>query len=159
WEMLVGRRLFEGETISHTLADVLRAAIDFSALPSDTPPSIRELLRRCLDRSTTSRLRDIGEARAAVQKEIANPTSHTPTVVAPNDRVGPSRVAWIVASLAIAALVLLAFVHFREMPVPAQPMRFQILPPEQTTFINSIVLSPDGRSYAFEGSGPDGRSM
>jgi Tol biopolymer transport system component len=159
WEMLVGERLFEGETISHTLADVLRAEIDFSSLPSDTPPIIRELLRRCLDRNTTSRLRDIGEARVAIQKEIANPTGPTPTAVTPKNSVWSSRVAWIVASLATAALMLVAFVHFRETPAPAQPMRFQILPPEQTTFVNSIVLSPDGRSYAFEGPGPDGRSM
>ena len=48
WEMLTGRRLFDGETISHTLADVLRAEIDFGKLPGDTPTSIRELLRRCL---------------------------------------------------------------------------------------------------------------
>src|SRR4030095_8757701 len=44
WEMLTGRRLFDGETISHTLADVLRAEIDFGKLPGDTPTSIRELL-------------------------------------------------------------------------------------------------------------------
>ena len=37
WEMLTGNRLFEGETISHTLADVLRAPIDFGKLPADTP--------------------------------------------------------------------------------------------------------------------------
>ena len=57
WEMLTGNRLFEGETISHTLADVLRAPIDFGKLPADTPLAIRELLRRCLDRDVKTRLR------------------------------------------------------------------------------------------------------
>src|SRR6202795_4594766 len=66
WEMLTGRRLFDGETISHTLADVLRADIDFNKLPKDTPTAIRDLLSRCLDRDTKNRLRDIGEARIAL---------------------------------------------------------------------------------------------
>jgi serine/threonine protein kinase len=74
WEMLAGRRLFEGgETVSHTLADVLRAEIDFSKLPSSTPAPIRELLKRCLDRDLKTRLRDIGEARIAIQKHLADP--------------------------------------------------------------------------------------
>jgi serine/threonine protein kinase len=60
WEMLTGKRLFDGETISHTLADVLRAEIDFAKLPRETPPAVREILRRCLDRDVRNRLRDIG---------------------------------------------------------------------------------------------------
>src|SRR6202034_2145943 len=50
WEMLAGGRLFDGETISHTMADVLRAFIDFDKLPKETPRAIRELLQRCLNR-------------------------------------------------------------------------------------------------------------
>src|SRR5262249_54977671 len=49
-EMLAGEPLFDnGETVSHTLADVLRAEIDFNKLPARTPVPIRELLKRCLD--------------------------------------------------------------------------------------------------------------
>jgi len=49
--MLTGKRMFDGgETVSHTLADVLRAQIDFEKLPAATPAPIRELLKRCLDR-------------------------------------------------------------------------------------------------------------
>src|ERR1043166_6470472 len=50
WEMLTGKRLFAGETVSLTLADVLRTEIDFTRLPSTPPPAIRDLLRRCLAR-------------------------------------------------------------------------------------------------------------
>jgi len=64
-EMLTGQHLFGGETISHTLADVLRGPIDFSRLPANTPKTIRDLLRRCLNRDVKKRLRDIGEARIA----------------------------------------------------------------------------------------------
>src|SRR4029434_7830838 len=61
WEMLTGRRLFAGETISHTLADVLRAPIDFNALPRETPGPIRDLVERCLDRNGKTALGGFGE--------------------------------------------------------------------------------------------------
>src|SRR5205814_558165 len=85
WEMLSGRALFAGETISHTLADVLRAEIDANKLPSGTPAAIRELVRRCLDRNVKNRLRDIGEARIAIEKVLANPAGD------PVAAEGPSR--------------------------------------------------------------------
>src|SRR6202521_3452725 len=90
WEMLTGKRLFEGETISHTLADVLRAGIDFAKLPRSTPPPIRELLKRCLDSDLKTRLRDIGEARIAIQKYLANPASapDVTTPAPPRSRLG-----------------------------------------------------------------------
>ena len=74
WEILSGSRLFDGETVSHTLADVLRGEIDVSKLPAGTPVVIRELVRRCLDRDMKTRLRDIGEARIAIQKYRADPS-------------------------------------------------------------------------------------
>src|SRR5271165_2867266 len=77
WEFLTGRRLFNGETISHTLADVLRGPIDFDKLPRETPPVIRGLLRRCLDRNVKNRLRDIGEARVAIDAVLSGESSET----------------------------------------------------------------------------------
>jgi eukaryotic-like serine/threonine-protein kinase len=62
YEMLSGRRLFAGETVSDTLAAVLRADPDWSALPADTPASLRRLLARCLERDRKRRLHDIGDA-------------------------------------------------------------------------------------------------
>ena len=73
WEMLTGQRLFAGETLTDTLADVLRKPVDFDKLPTATPPRIRELIQRCLDRDLKTRLRDIGEARVALQRAIADP--------------------------------------------------------------------------------------
>src|SRR6202790_1016184 len=91
YEMLTGRRLFDGETISHTLAHVLTAPIDFNQLPDKTPVVIRDLLRRCLDRDIKTRLRDIGEARIALQKYLTNPSSET---IAPA-AASRQRVPWI----------------------------------------------------------------
>ena len=66
FEMLAGKKLFAGETISDTLAAVLRADIDWNVLPGDTPASIRTLLRRCLTKERKERLQAIGEARIAI---------------------------------------------------------------------------------------------
>jgi serine/threonine protein kinase/Tol biopolymer transport system component len=161
WELLTGRQLFDGETVSHTLADVLRAEIDLSKLPPDTPPRIRELVRRCLDRDVSTRLRDIGEARVAIQRYLADPED---AVVSPatSSAKPPSRAhiaAWALAGAAVVAASALAFVHFRERPVPSPTVRFQIQPREQSTFVNVAVVSPDGRRLVFDAPGPDGRPM
>jgi serine/threonine-protein kinase len=74
WEMMTGQRLFNGETLSQTLAEVLRADIDFAQLPAGTPRVILDLLRRCLDRDVRHRLRDIGEARIAIDSAILDPS-------------------------------------------------------------------------------------
>jgi hypothetical protein len=69
--LITGHRLFDGETVSHTLAEMLRGPIDFDKLPRDTPAAIRGLLRRCLERSTKNKLRDIGKARVAIEATLA----------------------------------------------------------------------------------------
>jgi Tol biopolymer transport system component len=162
WEVLAGRRLFDGETISHTLADVLRAEIDFAQLPAETPRVVRELLRRCLDRDARSRLRDIGEARVALDRYLANPAADDASNARSATPVVSSRMtaaAGAVAGLAILGAAGLAVVHFRERPPAVETVRFQMFPPEQTSFAYGATLSPDGRRIAFEGPGPDGRLM
>ena len=95
YEMLTGQRLFGGETISHTLADVLKGDIDLGRLPKDTPRAVRDLLRRCLERDVKMRLRDIGEARIAIQQCLAHPE---PAIDVPLPaKAGPARLPWAVA--------------------------------------------------------------
>jgi Tol biopolymer transport system component len=163
WELLSAARLFDGETVSHTLADVLRAPIDLGRLPPATPSAIRQLLERCLDRDVKSRLRDIGEARVAIEKYLAGPK---PAGVGHESTGGASRaaarrpvLAWSVAAIAAAAAASLALVHFRERPPVSKPVRFQVVAPDGSPFLGSIVLSPDGERFAFTAPGPDGRSF
>jgi len=63
YEMLTGKRLFQGETVSDTLAGILKSDPDWDALPDDIPDTVRLLLVRCLERDRQQRLQDIGEAR------------------------------------------------------------------------------------------------
>jgi eukaryotic-like serine/threonine-protein kinase len=71
YEMFAGKRLFEGETVSDTLAAVLKTEPDWNALPADTPLRIQELIRRCLTKDPKQRLRDIGDARITIEETIS----------------------------------------------------------------------------------------
>jgi serine/threonine-protein kinase len=104
-EMLTGRRLFEGETVSDTLAAVLRADIDLAALPPAVPPAIRTLLRRCLERNPRNRLHDVADARIAIDDVLAGrveEASPRPPVPRP---LALRALPWALAALLAAALV------------------------------------------------------
>ena len=73
YEMLTAKRPFAGETVTESLAAVLKEDPDWPALPADTPASLRELLKRCLVKDPKQRLRDIGDARIALERIIAHP--------------------------------------------------------------------------------------
>ncbi len=66
YEMITGRRPFEGETISDTIAAVLREDMDWKRLPAQTPYDVRRLLKRCLERNPKNRLHDAADARLAI---------------------------------------------------------------------------------------------
>jgi Tol biopolymer transport system component len=107
FEMLAGRQLFAGETVSDTLAAVLREEIPWSALPPATPAIVRRVLERCLQKDPKRRLRDIGDARLEIEEAIAG---HD--VVAPPAAVSPApgtsvRLPWIVAGVSLGALLVL----------------------------------------------------
>jgi len=160
-EMLIGRQLYTGETVSEVLAAVIMKDPDLSGLPASTPAAIRKLLRRCLDKDPQRRLQAIGEARIAI--DAGTSTDEQP--VAPPSAASPrSLYPWILTSVLASALATLAFVHFREKPPEPALVRFTIPPPEKTAFVFTATanmgppaLSPDGRRLAFNARAPDGK--
>jgi len=161
WEMLSGQRLFGGDTIAHTLADVLRGSIDFDKLTAPAP--IKNLLRRCLDRDAKTRLRDIGEARVAIAKYLSEPESGTEGPRRPR----PARqwVAWAVTA-ALAALALVGWLR----PQPeatgatAADLAFTIVPPAGGLapvgdLHATPEISPDGSAVIFYGNGVQLRQL
>ena len=110
YEMLAGKRAFEGESVTETLASVLKVDPDWDALPAATPTPISHLVRRCLTKDRRQRLQAIGEARIALENPATGEAAQV-TV--------PSRPRLAVTAIGAAALffliaALLAFVHFRE---------------------------------------------
>src|SRR5262249_30812190 len=112
-EVLTGKQLFTGDTAAQVLADVLRAPVDFSQVPKETPQRIIELLKRCLDRDVRTRLRDIGEARITIHNAREEPEAERAVL-------RPKRSSWAIPILAalgwISAVSLAAWVLRRPAP-------------------------------------------
>ena len=150
FEMLTGKIAFGGETVTDTLASVIKSDPDWSLLPAGTPPTIRKLLRRCLQKDARQRLQAIGEARIAIEETIAGAGAETGPVVLSNPplpvwrRMLPS-----VAALAAGALLSgLAVWVFALRGAHSAPMHFRAV----TNFAglqSHPALSPDGRSVVF----------
>jgi tRNA A-37 threonylcarbamoyl transferase component Bud32 len=150
YEMLAGRRGYQAEDVSETLAAVLTRELDWTALPSNLPPKLHALLRDCLVRDPKQRLRDMGDARRVLDQIMSgapDPVAVASQAPAPRSRLG-TLMPWAIAALGLASAIGLAFVHVREAPAPRQMVRFQVLPPDKTAF-GGFALSPDGRYLAF----------
>jgi serine/threonine protein kinase len=145
YEMLAGKRAFEGESISETLASVLKVEPDWDALPAATPAPIAKLLRRCLTKDRKHRLQAIGDARIELESPIAEETARTN---APSQsRLGIVATGAAVLFFAIAAV--LGFIHFREKQPGAKVMRFQISAPGDSDALTYPIVSPNGRMITF----------
>jgi serine/threonine-protein kinase len=156
YEMLTGGRAFHGDDPSDVLAAVLRQEIDWSQLPSSTPPSIRRLLERCLERDAKSRLRDIGDARIEIDQALKSPHAgtHEPAAIRPRRWRGLA--AGIVLAAALAGGVVGALVPWRSrVSAPAPVMRFALAPPPGQLFrgiSRTIDISRDGNWIVFASS-------
>ena len=148
YEMLTGKKIFEGESVSETIAAVIRAEPDWSALPSGTPSNIRELLERCLQKDEKVRLRDIGEARIAIDEKPRERTEIEETKRGYGLRVVP----WVLALGLGVVTVVLGWRLLRDGERPAVT-RFGILVPEAQTLSADqtmvIALSPDARHLVY----------
>ena len=155
YEMLTGRLAFPGDTLSDTIASVLQGEPDWRALPGKTPSGIRQLLRRCLEKDPTRRLRDIGDARLEIEEVLTAP-AQSQTVQSPSPiRRWPMRVAWTLAASGVAAAVAMMVLYVRGTHTSdAHEVRFTLAPPQNTVLprnerFRSFALSPDGRRLVF----------
>ena len=145
YEMLQGGRLFEGETVSDTLAAVLKEEPKLDQVPA----KVRPLLQRCLEKDPKRRLRDIGDAwRLLEERPVAKPGQR-------------GWLPWAVATLCLALAAAAAVFAFLWLRAPAPEVRstqFLLEAPGDTQFTNSYgatAVSPDGRYLVF-GAGTQG---
>jgi len=146
YEMLTGKRPFDGKSIPHIVVHVLEQEPDWSALPRTVPAGLRELLERCLRKDSTLRPRDIADLRLQLQ-ELTTQPAQKPM------QGGRGRNGWlwpgIAAALSVAVLIL-GYLYFHRNPVPpAEVSRFEIVQPANVTFGDNLALSSDGRALAF----------
>jgi eukaryotic-like serine/threonine-protein kinase len=155
YEMLTGRRGYEAEDVSDTLAAVLTRDVDWKALPTDVPPRLLSLLRDCLVRDPKQRLRDIGDARRVLDQIIAGVPDPAAAIASAQLQTRPSRaraLPWGVAAVALVAAAAVTTVHIRETPPTQHSVRFQVHAPEKSS-IATFALSPNGRYLAFATGG------
>jgi eukaryotic-like serine/threonine-protein kinase len=176
FEMLSGRRAFEGETVTDVLAAVVMQEPDWSALPKTTPSAVRRLLGRCLQKDPRQRLQAMGEARIALEGATSGtdagpgagladvgaglgPGAATGGRRAPLSRVLP----WALAGLLAVALAAVGAVWKLGAPaVHPSPVLAYVPPPTGTTFrdfgfgAGPVVVSPDGRQLAFSATDENG---
>ena len=146
FEMLTGKRLFAGDTVSDTLAAVLREDIPWHRLPADTPAPVRRVLRRCLERDPARRLRDIGDARLDLDEPAAaEPVAPTtpPAARRPAGPRLPERALWALALVAVATPIW--FLR----PAPALPWQQFTQLTDAAGVENYPVISPDGTAIAY----------
>jgi serine/threonine-protein kinase len=152
YECLTGARAFHGETVSDTLAQILKGEPDWSRLPQDMPIRIRTLLRHCLERDPKKRLHDIADARIEIEEIVSQPSA--PEAVAIQT---PGR-AWILSGilcvLAVGALATFISRHLKPTTQPLSPVRF-VLKLESGQRLEDLgdVLRPTRTAIAISNNG------
>jgi Tol biopolymer transport system component len=146
YELITGERPFRGETVSETLAAVIKEEPNLTK----TPVKVRRLLRKCLEKDPRKRLRDIGDWDQLLDEG-------PPAALARG-----AWLAWVAAGILALGLGALSIVHFREKPAQIPVTRLALEPPENAPFTRYLGLSavptvsPDGQRIAFAAHTRDG---
>ena len=168
FEMISGRRAFEGEEITTILARVIERDPEWSHLPATTPAPLRRLIERCLTKDVKARLRDIAEAGVALDDaRSAQPPSSSLLVAAAAARPAVARggggrtwLPWIVAAgFAVVAAVLYVRTPAGSNTASARVIRTELDLPPDVEFFSGPSISDDGSKVAFIGVGPGVRQI
>jgi serine/threonine-protein kinase len=159
YEMLTGKRAFEGEDVSDTLASVLKGEPDWTALPANVPAAVRTLMRRCLEKDWKRRTGDVSAALFVLNE---------PTILAPSASVSPAaatvrpvtpwrQVAAFTAVAVAAGAVVGAAVWFATRPAARRVTRFTITASGRAALTISgnnpdLAITPDGSRVVYSGN-------
>jgi serine/threonine-protein kinase len=166
YEMLSGKRAFDGEDVADLLAAVLTKEPDWNAVDRRTPPAILKLLRRCLESDRKRRLADIADARLEIEDALngSRVTSETPRTTESSRTSSLTIVPWAVAALALltSGATLLLWAPWRDTPLqPLTRVSAELGAPVSlvTTQGPGAILSPDGTTLAFVGQPVSGAAV
>ncbi len=170
YEMLVGKRAFDGKTVSDTMAAILRAEPDWAVLPAATPRALRRLLDRCLTKEPRDRLHDIADARIGIVYVINDLDGGLGLTVGSGEAAKPSWWRYVpmpvaaglgVAIAAAATFLTWTLTDHNHQP-PASPMHLEVRLADDDLSLASegVVLSPDGTQIVYiVGIGVDRREL
>jgi serine/threonine protein kinase len=148
YEMLTGKPGFGGETTVEVLSNVLKADLDWHALPASTPPAVRSLMRRCVQKDRNRRLRDIADARFQIEEALNEPEDSAAGGGPAPVHITRERLLWV-AALTAVVVGAVAFARYTGGRQPqSNEVRFEINAPP-TTEPTSLAVSPDGTKLVF----------
>jgi Tol biopolymer transport system component len=166
YEMLTGRRAFEGDDVSDTLAFLLMREPDWALLPADTPPSIRRLLRRCLEKDRKRRLDSAADARLEIEEALNAPSTVDDATAQPTPvpcSAWSRALTWVWAASTLGLAISLGFAlwaPWRAAPLDRPLIRLDVdlgagvsMPLPQTAG-SSVAISPDGTRLAYASGSP-----
>jgi serine/threonine-protein kinase len=168
WEMLTGRKLFDGETVTEVLASVLKEAPDLDVLPAEVPGPLRRLVERCLERDPRQRLQAVGEARIGLEAWRAGPDaaragSGASPVVETTTRSSRRSIAVVLVAMVLSALATVIVVRLTAPAPQTDALHYSIHPIDSVIAAkegsNGIDISRDGSAVVFVGSGMDSATM
>ncbi|MHC5065205.1 MAG: protein kinase domain-containing protein [Planctomycetota bacterium] len=159
FECLTGKILFAGESATDSIGAILHKDPDWALLPSDTPPTVLLLLRRCLAKDKNRRLQAIGDARVELQEAIADPTASAiglATAALGSAKKAKLRAGTFGLMLLVAAIASLATIFLQPALPEPQVQRFSVVMPTDLSmasrFSKNFDVSADGRVMVLLGS-------
>jgi serine/threonine-protein kinase len=164
YEMLSGKQLYTGETVSETLAHVILNEPRLDVLPAATPPRVRRLIARCLTREPKQRLQAIGEARIALDEALAGVEEIVAVAAAPAALPAPPpwrrALPWAAAGFSLLAFALALWRPWDSAPAPRSVVRLSVELGSDASLVpgtlgSGAVISPDGKRLAFVGRTPN----
>jgi eukaryotic-like serine/threonine-protein kinase len=164
FEMLTGKKPFEGDTLTDAVAAIVKNEPDWRALPTGTPAAVQSVIARCLRKDPAQRLHDIADGRFQIEETLNNPVASAPMLPVRSYR---EWAGWIMAALSLGAAAFLAAQSSIDSP-PGDPISVPIFPPGKTAFsgainttvnVPSFALSPDGRAVVFSAETPGDKPM
>jgi Tol biopolymer transport system component len=160
WQMLTGRRLFDGDTVSDILASVLKEDPDLDALPADTPSPVRRLIRRCLQKDPKNRLHDIADARLELREDTGDDSGRHEAIRPVRPGFARTTLPWLAAAVAVATAVW-ALIGSSGSEDHRRRVIAKIPPPAGTEFLVSggLAVSPDGAEVVYGARDSSGNNV
>ena len=154
FEMLTGGRLFAGETVSDTLAGILKVEPDWEKLPKETPWLVKRLLRRSLEKAPKNRIHDMADVRLDIEEALS--TDELTIGPAGSDASGTRFGLLAITSVGLVATVLASLIWWSQWPTgptgETSSARFVIHPPSTDATMSRVFnpqISPDGARIVY----------
>jgi len=157
YEMLTGRRAFEGDDVAETLAAVIRGEPDWSALPGDLPTALAAALKRCVVKDRRERIGDIAAVLFALRESSpGSQVTREPEVAHDTPSRWRSAVSYLIVAVVVALITSMAWWRSRPPIEPRTVTRFAISLPDNSrlgaTIQQIVAISRDGSKVAYQTS-------